>query len=64
MDLEGIMLSEMAKRKIPVLYDITYEWNLKKAKIIETEYSDTYWQLGVGEKRKCCSKSTNLPFKD
>ena len=28
--LEGIMIQEISQRKISILYDLTYMWNLKK----------------------------------
>ena len=38
MDFEGIMLSEKVReREIP--YDLTYRWNLKKNKFIDTDNS-------------------------
>ena len=37
MDLEDIILSEISVRKGPVLYNITYMWNLKN-KVNKTEY--------------------------
>ena len=47
MDLQGIILSEVRQRQIPILYDITYMWNLKKKKKDETKAVGTERRLMV-----------------
>ena len=45
--LEGIMIQEISQRKISILYDLTYMWNLKKNPTKHTHKNliVTDWQL-------------------
>ena len=56
-DLECIVLSDLSKR--PILYNSTYMWNLKKAKLIKREYNDDYQRLGVRELERDCLRIQN-----